>query len=323
MYKKSNLILAGLLIFALIISACQPAQPDDPDNDVTKVAVLYPGVVSDESWNEFGHEGLIRAQNECGVEIAWSENVSQAAQLETFRNYAAQGYGIIIGHGGEYQDAAETVASEYPNVEFAVTNGAAAPPNVSAIKISYAHMGYVAGYLACEMTETNHIAFLGGEPIPIVNQAMREFQRAAQTCGKGEVRVDEVITGAWADVTRAYEASQGLISAGADVLWHVLDTADAGLIAAAEDEGVYAIGLYRDSSDLGPNAVIGSALGPPGSLIYTMACGHGLTQENLFLDSNMEDGVDIHFTDLTPLDIQDRVRDVLEQIRSGEIQVEP
>jgi basic membrane protein A and related proteins len=322
MYKKSNLILAGLLIIALTISACQSAQPT-PEEDVIKVAVAYPGVVSDESWNQFGHEGLVRAEQECGVQIAYSENVHQAAQLETFRNYAAQGYNIIIGHGGEYQDAIETVAVEYPNVEFGVTNGLASPPNVSGIKISYAHMGYVAGYLACEMTETNHIAFLGGEPIPIVNQAMREFERAAQTCGKGEVRVDEVITGAWADVTKAYEASRGLISAGADILWHVLDTADAGLIAAAQDQGVYAIGLYRDSSDLGPEAVIGSALGPPGSLIFKLACGEALTHENLFLDANMEDGVDIHFTDLTPPDVQERVKAVLEQIRSGEIYVEP
>jgi basic membrane protein A and related proteins len=137
------------------------------------------------------------------------------------------------------------------------------------------------------------------------------------------VRVDEVITGAWADVTKAYEASRGLISAGADILWHVLDTADAGLIAAAQDQGVYAIGLYRDSSDLGPEAVIGSALGPPGSLIFKLACGEALTHENLFLDANMEDGVDIHFTDLTPPDVQERVKAVLEQIRSGEIYVEP
>jgi basic membrane protein A and related proteins len=325
MHKKSHLLLAGLLIFVLTISACQQAAAPAtaPEATQSRVAVIYPGVVSDESWNQFGHAGLRRAEQDCGVQIAYSENVHQAEQLETFRNYASQGYNIIIGHGGEFQDAIEQVATEFPNIEFGVTNGLGEPPNVSGIKISYAHMGYLAGYLACEMTNNNHIAFLGGEPIPIVNQAMREYQRAAQTCGKGEVRADEVITGAWADVTRAYEASRGLISGGADVLWHVLDTADAGLIAATTDSGVYSIGLYRDSSDLGPESVIGSAIGDPGALIYKLACGEALVHQDLFLDVNMEGGVDIHFTDLTPADVQERTRAVLEQIRSGEISVEP
>jgi len=64
------------------------------------LAVAFPGVVSDQSWNQFGYEGLKRAEAECGVEIAYSEDVFQDEQLETFRNYTAEGYDIIIGQGG-------------------------------------------------------------------------------------------------------------------------------------------------------------------------------------------------------------------------------
>jgi len=337
MSSKARLIVFGLVIFALALAACQPAATQAPAAATQapaaatqapaaaakKVAVLFPGVVSDQSWNQFGFEGLKQAESECGVEIAYSENVFQDEQLETFRNYASGGYNIVIGHGGEYADAAQTVAAQYPDVEFAVTNGVAAGANVSAIKISYAQMGYLAGYLACEMTKTNHIAFLGGEEIPIVEQAVKEYERAAQTCGKGDVQVDSVMTGNWADVNKAYEAARGLIAGGADVLWHVLDTADAGLVAAAQDAGVYAIGLYRDSSALGEKAVIGSAIGSPGALIHSLACGTTLTHENLFLDVKMEDGVNIHMTSLTPADVQERVKAVYEQVKSGEIQVEP
>jgi basic membrane protein A and related proteins len=290
---------------------------------VRKVAVLFPGVVSDQSWNQFGFEGLKQAETGCGAEIAYSENVFQDAQLETFRNYAAEGYNIIIGHGGEYAESLQAVAKEFPDVEFGVTNGLVSGPNVSSIKISYSQMGYLAGSLACEMTKTNHIAFIGAEEIQIVEDAAREYKRAAQECGKGEVQVDVVMTGSWADVNKAYEASRGLIAGGADVLWHVLDTADAGLVAAAQDAGVYAIGLYRDSSDLGPKAVIGSALGAPGSEIYKLACGEALKHEALYLDVNMENGVGIHFTNLTPADVQARVLAIYEKMKSGEIVVQP
>jgi basic membrane protein A len=322
MNKKLGHLLAGLIILALLLTACQQAQPAAQQGP-KKVAVLFPGVVSDNSWNQFGYEGLQRAEKECGVQIAYSEDVFQDEQLETFRNYASEGYNIIIGHGGEYADSATAVAEQYPNVEFAVTNGVAAGNNVSAIKISYAQMGYLAGYLACEMTQSNHIAFLGGEEIPIVEQAVTEYTRAAQTCGKGTVQVDSVMTGNWADVNKAYEAARGLIAGGADVLWHVLDTADAGLVAAAQDSGVYAIGLYRDSSALGEKAVIGSAIGSPGSLIYGLACGKTLTHQTLFLDVNMEDGIGIQITNLTPPDVQDRVNAVYAKVQSGEIKVEP
>ncbi len=103
--------------------AAAPTQaPAEEPTAAKKVAVLFPGVVSDQSWNQFGFEGLKQAEADCGVEIAYSENVMQDAQLETFRNYAAEGYDIIIGHGGEYSDSAVSVAAQYPDVEFGCTN---------------------------------------------------------------------------------------------------------------------------------------------------------------------------------------------------------
>ena len=257
MDTKIRWIFVGMVIIAMLLAACAPPAapaPEEPAAEApaaeapvaeapaaeepaakTKVAFFGPGVVSDQSWNQFGFEGLKKAESECGVEIAYSENVSQDAQLETLRNYAAEGYNIIIAHGGEYEDNVLKVAEEFPEIEFGVTSGSKPASNVTPIKISYAQMGYLAGALACEMTKSNHIAFVGAEEIKITEDAVREFTRVAQECGKGEVKVDVVMTGSWADVNKAYEAARGLIAGGADVLWHVLDTADAGLIAAAQD----------------------------------------------------------------------------------------
>ena len=322
--KKHFVLIALLLVLGMVLSACGQAAteaPADPAEKKTRVAVAFPGVVSDQSWNQFGYEGLLEAQKDCDLEIAYSEDVFQDEQLETFRNYAAEGYDIIIGHGGEYADAIETVAAEYPDIWFGDTNGIPEGENVSKIIIGYGQMSYLAGVLACEMTQANHIAFVGGESIPVVEYGAEKFAEAAQSCGK-DVEVDVVYTGNWADVNKAYEAGLGLIADGADVLFHILDTADAGLIAAAEDSGKYAIGLYRDSSDLGPNAVIGSAIGSPGGLIYELACGHVPMGEKAYLNVNTPKwGVNIHMTDLTPPDVQERVKAVYEKMVSGELVV--
>jgi basic membrane protein A len=329
MKKQLKFMLAAVIALSLVLAACGPAatpteapmaeEPTAVPEAKTRVAVAFPGVVSDQSWNEFGYEGLTEAETDCNLEVAYTEDVFQDEQIETFRNYAAEGYDIIIGHGGEYADSIATVSAEFPDIWFGVTNGLPETDNTSAMVIGYAQMSYLAGVLACNMTEADHIAFVGGESIPVVEDGGQKYSDGAQTCGK-DVQVDVVYTGNWADVNKAYEAATGLISGGADVLFHILDTADAGLIAAAEDEGVYAIGLYRDSSDLGPGAVIGSAIGSPGGLIYELACGNVPEGEAQWLTVHTPKwGVNIDMTDLVPQDVQDRVKAVYQQMVDDEL----
>jgi basic membrane protein A len=315
MSKHIKILFVMTIALALVLSACAPKATEAPSTK-TKVAVLFPGVVSDQSWNQFGYEGLQSAETACNLETAYSENVSQDKQIETLRNYAAEGYNIILAHGGEYADSVKTVAAEYPKIWFGLVNGTGEGPNVSSMLIGYNQMSYLAGVLACNMTKTNHIGFAGGESIPIVDAGAKAFEQGAQTCGK-TVIVDVVYTGDWADVTKARESGLAMIAGGADVLYHILDTADAGLIAAAEDKGVYAIGLYRDSSALGPKAVIGSAMGFPGTMISELACGKIPMGEKTWLDVHTPNGVNIQMTSLVPGDVQAKVKAVYDQMVAG------
>jgi basic membrane protein A len=322
MNKHLKIVFAMVVVLAMILSACGPAATEAPAEEKTKVAVLFPGVVSDQSWNQFGYEGLVRAEKECGVEIGYSEDVSQDEQIEVLRNYAAEGYDIIIGHGGEYADSIGMVGQEYPDLQFGVADGPPLADNVSATTLSFRQMGYLAGMLACEMTETDHVAYVVGELLLCTDEGLEGFELGVETCGR-EIEVTYIATGDWADVAMAREASLALIDDGVDVLYHMLDTADAGLISAAEDRGVWAIGLYRDSSSLGPNAVLGSTLGSPGVMIYELACGRGVPLEMTIVDVNTPGGVDMHMTELTPEDVQQKINGALEKMRSGEIDVAP
>ena len=214
-----------------------------------RVAVLFPGLVDDQSWNQAGFEGLTRLEEE-GAEIAYTERVNQSQQVEVFRNYAQQGYDIIVGHGGEYMDAALQVATEYPDLQFVVTNGNKGADNVTSFTLSYRDMGLLAGALAGLMTESNKLAIVAGQEIPVALGAVEGFQEGVARVNP-EAEVNVTYTGSWEDVDKAREAALALISDGADVVWHVLDAADAGVLSAAEDEGVMAIGLYGDQSAAG------------------------------------------------------------------------
>jgi basic membrane protein A len=320
MSKYLKILFALTVVMTLILTGCQPAAPAATEAAAkkTKVAAVFPGVVSDQSWNQFGYEGLQKAEKDCNLETAYTESVTQDKQLETLRNYAAEGYDIIIAHGGEYADSIKTVAAEYPKLWFGLVNGEGEGANVSSMIIGYNQMSYLAGVLACNMTKANHIGFVGGESIPVVDAGAKAYEQGAQTCGK-EVKVDVVYTGDWADVTKARESGLSLIAGGADVLFHILDTADAGLIAAAQDKGVYAIGLYRDSSALGPKAVIGSALGHPGTMVYQLACGKVPKGQKTWLSVHTPNGVNIQMTDLVPADIQAKVKAVYEDMLADKL----
>jgi basic membrane protein A len=323
MNKHRNILFAVTVVavaLAVLVTACGQPAAEAPSDGKKKVAVLFPGVVTDDSWNQRGYEGLQQAENECNVEGAYTEEVAQDEQVEVMRTYAAEGYNIIIGHGGEYVDAAETVAAEYPDVQFVVSNGTVAHDNLSAFLISYSHQGYLAGLLACEMSETGKAAVVVGEPIPAMEQGVEGFALGAKSCGT-EVATEAVYTASWSDVAKAREASLALISGGVDVLWHLLDAADAGVFSAAEDEGVMVMGSGFDQAYLAPEATIGSTLASQPALVYEAACGNVPLGEVKYQD--ITNYVSIMMADTVPEEAQKSILDVVEKVKSGEIELAP
>ena len=279
-----------------------------------RVAVLFPGLVDDQSWNQAGFEGLTRLEEE-GAEIAYTERVNQSQQVEVFRNYAQQGYDIIVGHGGEYMDAALQVATEYPDLQFVVTNGNKGADNVTSFTLSYRDMGILAGALAGLMTESNKLAIVAGQEIPVALGAVEGFQEGVARVNP-EAEVNVTYTGSWEDVDKAREAALALISDGADVVWHVLDAADAGVLSAADDEGVMAIGLYGDQSALAPNAHIGAIIADASELIY--AAGSQSLDGQVHDEGIAAGVVSIgHYSEAVPQEVQDQIAAIEEELKSA------
>jgi basic membrane protein A len=313
------------MLLALVLAACgqqggSPAtspggSPGGGDSgDGKRVAVLFPGLVDDQSWNQAGYEGLQQAESD-GVEIAYTENATQDQQVELFRNYAQQGFGVVIGHGGEYMDAALQVAEEFPDVEFVVTNGNQSAENVTSLALSYGDMGYLAGVLAASMTDSNHIGVVVGETIPIAQDAVRAYEAGAKRVNP-DIRVSQSVTGDWADVALAREAALAQIADGVDVLWHVLDAADAGVMSAAEDEGLYVIGLYADQSNLAPTAHIGASISDASAVIYAAATGEldGQAHTEGVAEGVVSFGA---YSDVVPEEAQQAVSEAEEDLRTG------
>ena len=282
-----------------------------------KVAALFMGPVTDQSWNQLGYEGVVKAKADCGIDFAYTESVKQTEFEETMRNYAQQDFDTIIGHSGTFTEAGKKMAAEFPNRQFIVINAITGNgTNQSGIYADYWQMGYLAGAAACQMTKTNKVAIVTAERFPMVEPSFTSFPIGAKSCGK-DVTTEVVITGSFEDVNKAYEASVALADKGVDVIWHQLDAADAGVFSAAEDKGIYAIGLYNDQSSKSPTTVIASVFVSPTTQTYLAACGQVKTGVADLV--NLSNGMEIVMTNLMPAEVQDAVKVVIEDLKSGKI----
>lgn len=132
MKKKASLLLAIMLVFALLMSGCgaksSPAEATGDKNAVKplKVALILPGKVDDVSWNQAMHEGMKELEKDYAgkIEVTYSENVYEVSNIEpALREFASQGYDLVIGHGFQFQEPIIKVAGEFPKVKFALGTG--------------------------------------------------------------------------------------------------------------------------------------------------------------------------------------------------------
>jgi basic membrane protein A len=84
------------------------------DARVLRVALVLPDVITDLSWNAVAYQGLEAASKELGFEFTYQERVADADVERVLRDYAEQGYDIILAESFNYQDATVRVAQDYP-----------------------------------------------------------------------------------------------------------------------------------------------------------------------------------------------------------------
>jgi len=236
------------------------AKAKEKTKEKFSVALVLPGSISDKGFNQSGYEGLQMIKNKLGVKTAFSENTPVTEFKQVYRNYADHGYNVIIGHGFEFGDVALKVAPDYPKTYFVVTsNPNAAAPNVVSLQPKSEDAAYLAGVVAGLMTKSNKIGGVAGFDFPVIVSEMEAYKLGAKSVNP-DVEVTLVYIGTFEDVGKAKEAALAQISVGADVMYHIADAAGLGVIQAAQEKGVYAIGWGKDQNAVAPKTVITSQI---------------------------------------------------------------
>lgn len=283
--KQKKLWLILLLVLALALAACggsgeegtdaeadtdtgaetdtgadTGAEPDTGDEasggseEDLKVAFVYVAPIGDLGWTFAHDQARQQLESELGLETAYVENVPEGPEAErVIRDFAQKGYGLIFTTSFGYMDPTETVAAEYPDIQFVHISGFKSADNMSNVFGRMYQPRYLSGLAAGAATESNVVGYVAAFPIPEVIRGINAFALGVREANPdAEVRV--VWTNTWFGPPAEKEAAEALLASGADVIAQHQDTTEPQ--KAAADAGGTSISYNADMSGIVGDTVL-------------------------------------------------------------------
>ncbi len=317
---------AFLLATILLVSAFAGCASQQQSNAKLKVALILSGPANDQGWNATALEGLKAAEAEYGIETAYMENVDIAATEAAYRDYAAQGYNLIIGHGFQFGEPAAKVSKDFPNTFFMATESNSQSENMASYVMSCEQGAYLMGMLCASMSTTKVIGVVGAFEQPSITKELEAFKVGAKEVAP-DIKVLEIYVNSYVDATLGKEAAMSMIRQNADVLYQVANQAGTGVITAAQENNILACGNSYDQNSIAPDNIMCSTVYNMPKVITTAV---GQVMDGTFKGGiyylGMSDGVvdiaEYHgFADKIPQDVQDMIAAKKEAIVNGEFTV--
>ncbi|MGI6732738.1 MAG: BMP family lipoprotein [Anaerovoracaceae bacterium] len=302
-------ILALCLILMLLVSlaSCDTtnAQPINPLPKVVMVA--SEGGLGDKSFNDMAYEGILRAAEDYKIEVQIEEPENRNAYIETVSAAAAEA-DLVIAVGYIEADALLEIAENSPDTFFAVVDSdVEAPDNVMSLSFKEEEGSFLVGVIAALTSETQIVGFVGGAE----DETIESFEfgyRAGVKAVNPEARVLVEYTGCFDDAEHGKTAALSLIEEGADVVFHAAGECGIGVIEAAGEKGVWAIGVDKDQSELNPDAVLCSMFKRVDNGVYLSI--------QSFMDGKFEGGVYEFGLDFEAVGYSDQADNLPEEIKS-------
>lgn len=277
--------LALLLIFAMAIVACGGTQPtteepqeaapteatteeeapaeEAPAEEASgpfRVAVVMPSAINDLAFSQSMYDALTAIQNEMGAEnfeFAYSDNMFVVDDAATaLRDYASQGYDLVLAHGSQYGSSLQEIAPDFPDTSFAwgTTVDTFGIPNIYAYEARSEEGGYVNGVLAASLSESGVLGVVGPIETGDAKLYVDGFVAGAKATNP-DINVNVNYIGSFSDVALASEAATTLVGAGADALSGTAQMV-VGAIGVAEENSVPWFGTQSSQTSLAPSVVV-------------------------------------------------------------------
>ncbi len=211
------------------------------------------GLVTDEntlddmSFNWLSYQGLLRAESELGVESTVYTSTSAADYEPKLQQCIDEGNDLCISVGFSMAEVTLLKAAANANTDFAIVDyyWESCPPNLRGMAFAEDESGYLSGYLAGLMTQSDVLGDIGGMQIPPVERFVEGYRNGSQ-CANPDVTVLITYTGTFVDPDLGAQVAQEMIAEGADVIFAPAGPTGVGSVLTATQSGVWGIGVDTD-----------------------------------------------------------------------------
>jgi basic membrane protein A and related proteins len=234
----------------------------------TKVGLVTDvGGLNDRGFNHLAYVGVQEAKAKLGTAFKVNLSRSSGEYVPNLTAFARSGYDIIIGVGFTEANAIDTAATQFKDRNFAIvdvdqTTEPHKPPNLLGLLFREQEVGYLAGYLAAleekRRPGPDVIGSVGGEKQPPVDRFIAGYQAGAKAADP-DIKVLNAYSQDFTDQSKCKTIALNQIEAGAGVVFQVAGGCGLGVIKAAGEKNVWAIGVDADQSFIDPQHVLTSA----------------------------------------------------------------
>jgi len=299
----------------------------EKEQEPVKVGVVFEACGLDDAFNNLCFAGAKRAEDELGISSEYVVATAAPEFEELQRSYAESGeYALIICTGANQADAVMNVSADFPGQNFALIDRAVAErANVASFIFRDEESSFLAGALAAMVTKTDKLGFVGGMDIPAINRFLVGYQAGAQYINP-ECEIMFSYAGSWSDPDKGKELAVAQYDAGADIIFAAAGLSGEGVIDAAEERGLYAIGVDTDQRYLAPDNVLVSVLKRTDVVIFASIkeTVEGDFKGEVRSLGLKEDGVGISLDNALPIvsdEMKARISEISGKILSGEIAI--
>ena len=240
-----------------------PNAPAAPKASFTAALVSDIGKFTDKGFNQNQLQGLNNAKAKLGVTALPLQSNSTSDYAPNFNSAIRKGAKLVIAAGFLLADTEATYAKKFPNVDFAITDytvheapfsdkkGNVLPAfakNVEGLTYMANESGCLVGVLAAKMAKKmggNTVGAVGGLKIPPVDIWMAGYKYCVQKIAPG-MKVLIQYSNDFVATDKCQTVAQNEISQGAKVLFQVAGGCGLGTLKAADDAGIWGIGVDVD-----------------------------------------------------------------------------
>ena len=341
-----NLFITASVMLSLAPSACTERTEARRDGCQIKVGIVFDiGGKNDRSFNAAAWEGVKRAEKELPICLYDVEPGNPTSIEPAMRAYAEKNFDLIVGVGFAQGPIMQRVATDYPNIKFAIIDGVifeadgkTPKSNVASLVFREHEGSYLVGMIAASKSKTGVLGFLGGMDIPLIHRFNKGYEEGARAVNPN-VRVVSNYVGvndaAWNNPAKGKELALAQIEKGADVIFTAAGNSGLGAFDAVEQYGrnasgeanKFVIGVDSNQNAVKPGFVLTSMVKRVDNAVYDAVKEvlEGRFQGGFHVFGLDKDGVayalDEHNRPLISQEVLTKVNEAKSQIVVGEIKV--